>query len=164
MTPWTSHTGTVIIAAPDPALDPWFARELLQLQHAAYRAEAVLVGDDQLPPLQADDVSLPAWRGRYLVAWRGLELLGAIAWRDEGDHLDVDRLMVDPLAHRQGVGSTLLRTVLDRAGGRAVLASTGRDNLPAVALYVRHGFEPERDEQARSGLWLTHLRHWQGQA
>ena len=41
----------MILAAPDPALDPWFARELLRLQHAAYRTEADLVGDDLLPPL-----------------------------------------------------------------------------------------------------------------
>ena len=71
-----SHTGVVILAAPDPALDPWFARELLRLQHDAYRAEAELVGDDRLPPLQADDVTLPAWRGRYLVSWRGRRARG----------------------------------------------------------------------------------------
>ncbi len=148
----------MILAAPDPALDPWFARELLRLQHDAYRLEAELVGDDRLPPLQDDDVTLPAWRGRYLVSWRGVELVGAIAWRDLGDHLDIDRLMVDPAAHRQGVGTTLLQAVLDRADGRPVVVSTGRDNVPAVALYVRHGFAVERDEQVPPGLWITHLR------
>jgi ribosomal protein S18 acetylase RimI-like enzyme len=148
----------VILAAPDPALDPWFARELLRLQHDAYRLEAELVGDDRLPPLQDDDVTLPAWRGRYLVSWRGVELVGAIAWRDLGDHLDIDRLMVAPAAHRQGVGTTLLQAMLDRADGRPVVVSTGRDNAPAVALYLRHGFAVERDEQVPPGLWITHLR------
>lgn len=149
----------MILAAPDPALDPWFARELLRLQHAAYRAEAELVGDDRLPPLEDDDVTLPAWRGRYLVSWRGVMLVGAVAWRDLGDHLDIDRLMVDPTSHRQGVGTTLLQAVLDRAGGRPVVVSTGRDNAPARALYARYGFEVAGDEQASTGLWLTHLRH-----
>jgi GNAT superfamily N-acetyltransferase len=148
----------VILAAPDPALDPWFARELLRLQHDAYRAEAELVGDDRLPPLLDDDVTLPAWRGRYFVSWRGVELVGAIAWRDLGDHLDIDRLMVAPPAHRQGIGTTLLQAVLDLAGGRPVVVSTGRENAPAVALYVRHGFAVEGDEQVPSGLWITHLR------
>jgi GNAT superfamily N-acetyltransferase len=148
----------VILASPDPALDPGFAHELLRLQHDAYRLEAELVGDDRLPPLQDDDVTLPAWRGRYLVSWRGVELVGAIAWRDLGDHLDIDRLMVDPAAHRQGVGTTLLQAVLDRAGGRPVVVSTGRDNAPAVALYVRHGFVADGDEQVAPGLWITHLR------
>ncbi|MGH8939381.1 MAG: GNAT family N-acetyltransferase [Actinomycetes bacterium] len=146
------------LSAPDPALDPWFARELLRLQHAAYRAEAALVGDDRIPPLQDDDVTLPAWRGRYLVAWRGVELLGAIAWRDDGDHLDIDRLMVDPRAHRQRVGTTLLEAVLGRADGRPVVVSTGRDNTPARALYSRHGFEVGGDEQVPPGIWITHLR------
>lgn len=147
----------MILSAPDPALDPWFARELLRVQHAAYRMEAELVGDDRIPPLQDDDVALPAWRGRYLVAWSGVDLLGAIAWRDQGDHLDVDRLMVEPSMHRQGVGSTLLRAVLDLAGGRPVTAATGRDNAPALALYTGHGFEAQRDEQVPPGLWVTHL-------
>jgi GNAT superfamily N-acetyltransferase len=148
----------VILASPDPALDPGFARELLRLQHDAYRLEAELVGDDRLPPLQDDDLTLPAWRGRYLVSWRGVELVGAIAWRDLGDRLDIDRLMVDPAAHRQGVGTTLLQAVLDRADGRPVRVSTGRDNTPAVALYLRHGFVADGDEQVPPGLWITHLR------
>ena len=148
----------MILAAPDPALDPWFARELLRLQHDAYRAEADLVGDDRLPPLQEDEVTLPAWRGRYLVSWRGVELVGAIAWRDHGNHLDIDRLMVAPPAHRQGVGTTLLRAVIDRADGRPVVVSTGRDNAPGVALYVRHGFAVEGDEQVPPGIWITRFR------
>jgi GNAT superfamily N-acetyltransferase len=101
---------------------------------------------------------LPAWRGRYLVSWRGVELVGAVAWRDHGDLVDIDRLMVDPVAHRQGVGSTLLQAVLDRAEGRPVIVSTGRDNVPGVALYVRHGFVADGDEQVPPGIWITHLR------
>lgn len=148
----------MILAAPDPALDPWFARELLQLQHAAYRLEAELVGDDRLPPLQSDADTLPAWRGRYLVAWQGVQLLGAAAWRDLGDHLDVDRLMVDPAAHRRGIGTTLLLAVLEAADGRPVVVATGRANTPALTLYTRHGFVIERDEHVPPGLWITHLR------
>jgi GNAT superfamily N-acetyltransferase len=148
----------MILASPDPALDPWFARELLRLQRAAYRKEAELVGDDRIPPLQADDVTLPAWRGRYLVAWHGVELLGAIAWRDHADRLDVDRLMVDPTARRRGVGTTLLQAVLDRAGGRPVAAATGRANAPALALYAQLGFAAQGDEEVPPGLWITRLR------
>jgi GNAT superfamily N-acetyltransferase len=148
----------VILAAPDPALDPWFARELLRLQHAAYRMEAELVGDDRLPPLADDEVTLPAWRGRYLVSWRGVELVGAIAWRDLGDHLDIDRLMVEPDAHRQGVGTALLLAVLDEAAGRPVLVTTGRANAPAVGFYEHHGFESRGEEQVPPGLWVTRLR------
>ena len=151
-------TGSLLLAAPDPALDPWFARELLRLQRAAYRREAQLVGNDRLPPLQHDEVTLPAWRGRYLVSWRGVHLVGAIAWRDHGDHLDIDRLMVDPDAHRQGIGTTLLQAVLERADGRPVVVSTGRDNEPGLSLYARNGFVADADEQVPPGIWVTRLR------
>ena len=149
---------SLILAAPDPALDAWFARELLRLQHAAYRREAELVGDDRLPPLQDDEVTLPAWRGRYLVSWRGVQLVGAIAWREHGDHLDIDRLMVDPEAHRQGIATALLRAVLDRADGLPVVVSTERDNEPGISLYARNGFVAETDEQVPPGIWITRLR------
>ena len=40
-----------------------------------------------------------------------------------------------------------------------MVVSTGRDNAPAVALYVRHGFAVDGDEQVPPGIWITHLRH-----
>lgn len=153
-----AYSERVILAEPDPALDPWFARELLRLQHDAYWCEAAIIDDDRLPPLGDDEVSLPAWRGRYLVAWDGVRLVGAVAWRDHGDGLDVDRLMVDPAEHHQGVGSALLRHVIDVAADRPVLAASGRDNHPAASLYAGHDFVRQRDEEVEVGLWVTHWR------
>lgn len=148
----------MILSCPDPAADPCFAAELLRLQHAAYRVEAGIVGDNRLPPLTADESDVAAWRGHLLVAWEATHLLGAVAWSEREDVMEVDRLMVDPAAHRRGVATTLLAHVLERGGSRDVDVSTGRDNAPAVALYRGHGFEPVGDEQAPTGLWLTHLR------
>ena len=39
-----------------------------------------------------------------------------------------------------------------------MVVSTGRDNTPAVALYLRLGFVADGDEQVPPGLWITHLR------
>jgi ribosomal protein S18 acetylase RimI-like enzyme len=148
----------MILSAPDPALDQSFAASLLRLQRDAYRAQADLIGSDRLPALAADDVSLPAWRGRYLVAWRGTHLVGAVAWRSGGDEAEIDRVMVEPTAHRQGVAATLVRAVLAELGSVRIVTWTGRDNAPGIALYRRFGFEQVADEQEPGGLWITRLR------
>ena len=147
----------MILSTPDPALDRAFAATLLQLQHEAYRSQAELIGDDRLNALAADEDSLPVWRGRYLVAWEGTQLLGAIAWRP-GGVVDIDRVMVTPSARRRGVAAALVRTVLDEAGDAPVETVTGRDNVPGITLYRALGFEPVADEQAATGIWVTRLR------
>lgn len=147
----------MILSTPDPALDVAFAAALLRLQHDAYRTQAELIGDDRLAALAADEDSFPMWRGRYLVAWEGTQLVGAVAWRP-GAVVDVDRVMVDPSARRRGVALTLVQVVVDHAGNRPVETFTGRDNHPGIALYRRLGFEPVADEQAPTGIWVTRLR------
>ena len=147
----------MILSAPDPALDRAFAAALLRLQHAAYRSQAQLIGDDRLQALAHDEHSLPAWRGRYLVAWQGTQLLGAVAWRP-GAVFDIHRVMVDASVRRRGIAASLVQTVLNQAGEAPVQTFTGRDNAPGIALYRRLGFEPVAEEQAPTGIWVTHLQ------
>ena len=147
----------MILSTPDPALDRFFAAALLRLQRDAYRTQADLIGSDRLSALAADEDSLPSWRGRYLVAWEGTQLVGAVAWRP-GEVVDVDRVMVDTSARRRGIAAALVQYVLVAAGRAPVETYTGRDNSPGIALYRRFGFEPVADEQAPTGIWFTRLR------
>ena len=148
----------MILSTPDPALDKSFAASLLRLQHDAYRTQAELIGSDRLASLADDQETLPAWRGRYLVAWRGTQLVGAIAWRSNGDEADIDRVMVEPSVHREGIASALLEAVLADLSDVHVEAWTGRNNAPGIALYRRFGFDPVADEQRPTGIWITRLR------
>lgn len=148
----------MIFSAPDPALDPHYAAALLRLQHSAYAWEAQLTGDDRIPALQEDEHVLAAWRGRWVTAWAGVDLVGAIAWAVHDDHVDIAKTMVSPTAMRGGVASALLTRVLDASAGRPVMVTTRRDNVPAVSLYTRYGFEPEADEHVPPGVWVTRLR------
>jgi len=152
----------VILSSPDPATDPYFAVTLLRLQRTAYALEAQLLGDDRIPPLQEDEVELTAWRGRWLTAWDGVELVGAIAWREGADRVEIEKIMVEPSATRRGIASVLLGEVLDRASGREVVVATGRANTPAVSLYAKHGFGIEGHEEVPPGIWITRLRRAPG--
>ena len=142
-----------------PAEDGDLARALLAVQHSAYAVEAALIGDDRIPPMHEDIDDLRRAPLSWLAAFVDDRLAGAIAWADTVDEIDVDRLMVAPSAHRRGVALTLVREVLRRAGTRRAVVSTGRDNAPAMALYVRLGFSRVDDREVLPGLWVTRLAH-----
>jgi GNAT superfamily N-acetyltransferase len=154
----------VRIEPVDPATDEALARELLAVQAAAYAVEAELLGDDRIPPLRED---LAGLRGAGLSWLAALDpdgrLAGAVAWSEAGDEggglIDVERLVVGPAVHRRGVGTALVRAVLDRAGGRPAVVATGRANAPARALYERLGFVPTGEREVVPGLWVTTYRH-----
>ena len=147
----------MLFTSPDPASDPYYARILLDLQKAAYAVEAQLIGTDRIPPLQDTLVGIAAWRGNWGVALDGGQLLGAVAWDDRGSELEIDRLMVAPSAHRRGVGSALLQSVIAAADRRPIHTATGRDNPPAIRVYEKHGFRAIGDEEVPPGIWITRL-------
>lgn len=80
-----------------------------------------------------------------------------MARAEDADGVDIDRLVVDPAAHRRGAGRKLVQAVLFRAGHRRATVSTGRANLPARTLYRGLGFQQLNDTEVVPGLWVTHL-------
>ncbi|NJP35749.1 GNAT family N-acetyltransferase [Micromonospora sp. HSS6-12] len=147
-----------------PDADEALARSVLAVQHAAYAVEAALIGDDRIPPLHETVADLRAAPLRWLAAdlpgpgvIPGAEprLAGAIAWTEDDTTVDIDRLVVDPAAHRRGVGRALVTAVLTHAGARRVLVATGRANQPARRLYESLGFTAIGDEEVIPGLWIS---------
>ncbi|WP_416901072.1 GNAT family N-acetyltransferase [Micromonospora echinospora] len=157
-----------------PGGDEAVARALLRIQRAAYAVEAALIGDDRIPVLHESLDDLRAAPLRWLGAVdaggeppvvpaeavparpRGDgRLVGAVAWTGDATTLDIDRLVVDPVAHRRGIGRALVDAVLTRAGDRTVLVATGRANRPARALYESFGFTALGDAEPVPGLWIT---------
>ena len=61
-----------------------------------------------------------------------------------GSEADVQTLAVAPWAQGRGVGTRLLRALVDRAarsGATSLLLEVRADNAPAIALYEREGFD-----------------------
>ncbi|RBY83379.1 GNAT family N-acetyltransferase [Blastococcus sp. TF02A-26] len=144
------------MAPLDVAGDAALAAALLRLQHEAYAVEAALIGDDRIPPLHETLSDLRAAPLSWTGAFTGDRLVGAVAWSSEDGGVDVHRLVVAPSAARQGTGTALVRSVL--AAGRPTVVSTGRDNIPATALYLRLGFVPTGDREVLPGLWVSGFR------
>ena len=141
-----------------PRADPDRAQRLLELQRAAYAAEAELLGFDGIPPLHETLEELLATGQRWLGRFTGTELVGALAWEEGGDMgPEISRLVVAPAAWRSGHATALLDAFDPLTGGRPVRVATGSDNAPALALYARRGFAATGEEEIAPGVGLTRL-------
>ncbi|RBY97312.1 GNAT family N-acetyltransferase [Blastococcus sp. TF02-8] len=147
-----------VVLARHPREDDDLATALWRLQRAAYAVEAELIGDDRIPALHEGVGDLASAPLHWVLAEDDGRLLGALAWRESTEQLEVDRLVVEPAAHRRGVGRALVEAVVERADGRDVVVSTGRDNAPARRLYERAGFCERGDREVVPGLWVTDYR------
>ncbi|WP_049576023.1 GNAT family N-acetyltransferase [Nonomuraea sp. SBT364] len=130
-------------------------KALFDLQRAAYAVEAEIIGDDRIPPLRESLAELLAEPLHWLGAMEEQRLLGAVAWTESDDEVDIDRLVVAPAAHRRGIGRALVTEVLARAGERRIVVSTGRDNVPARTLYEKLGFVLKGEAEPVPGLWVV---------
>lgn len=141
--------------------DPTVADQVWQLQRAAYRVEAELVGFDGIPPLHEsleDLVAAP-------LKWIGVEesdgqIAAALAYTETDDRIDIDRLVVMPDRFRLGFGTALL-SALGRSA--MITVSTGAVNGPAHRLYESQGFTRTRDEEVVPGMWIAHFTKEGGQ-
>jgi GNAT superfamily N-acetyltransferase len=139
------------IVRVDPSSDRPLAEQILAVQRASYAVEAGLIGDDRIPLLHESVDDLCAAQVHWLVAREDDEILGAAAWSQS----EIDRLVVAPHAHRQGIGRRLVIGMIDSIVGQRVQVATGRDNAPARRLYESLGFVHTEDQEVLTGLWLA---------
>lgn len=129
------------------------ARHLLELQHHAYAVEAELIGDDRIPPLHERESDLLSSGLEWIALFDDDQIAGAVGYAVEHDIVDLDRLMVSPTHHRRGLGRALVMEVMSLTPQTVV--ATGRDNVPARALYESLGFTHESDVEPIPGLWIS---------
>jgi [ribosomal protein S18]-alanine N-acetyltransferase len=100
--------------------------------------------DAWTPEMFAAEFAQPASRRLYLVADDGNELIGYAGMMfTAGPQADVVTLAVSPARWGEGIGTALLRALIDEARGRGcaeVLLEVREDNPRARQLYLRHGF------------------------
>jgi GNAT superfamily N-acetyltransferase len=133
--------------------DATIASKVLDLQRAAYRVEAELIGSSGIPALHESLAQLQSCGETFLGAFFDGVLAGAISWKLDGDTIDLHRLVVDPGHFRKGVGVALVRAALAAEPGvRRAIVQTGAANAPAASLYLREGFEPDGEAEPVPGL------------
>jgi GNAT superfamily N-acetyltransferase len=131
------------------------AADVLEIQHAAYRVEADLIGFGEIPPLHESLDELVAFPFTWL-GIRGADgrVTAALAYIETHGEIDIHRLVVAPSRFRHGLASALVGALDGRA---RIVVSTGSANLPAHRFYESLGFSPIRSEMIHPDLSITHF-------
>lgn len=135
------------------------ATQMWQLQQAAYRVEAELIGWGDLPPLRETIEQLMESEETFVTYIEEGELAGALSYQKMGDQLDIHKMIVDPKHFRKGIARQLLihlETIYSDV--KTIVVSTGARNEPAVQLYLRHGYELTGTKEVAPGLELAFFR------
>lgn len=131
--------------------------QLRELQRAAYRVEAELIGYDQMPPLREEVTDILRLDLTILGAVEANRLIGMLGYARVTGTVDIDRLAVEPGHFRRGVGRMLLDAVHRRESDAARFeVSTGAANRPAIALYEAMGCRMTSEEISHD-VRLAHL-------
>ncbi|TNU73249.1 GNAT family N-acetyltransferase [Miniimonas arenae] len=139
------------------------AGELLTVRRAAFVTEAQRYGDPHLPALTQTLEELRADLARADVVtiggWRGHRMVGSIRVELEGGRATLGRLAVVPDLQGLGIGTQLLLAVLQYLPEQTqeVWVFTGQDSRQNLAMYARHGFEHQYDQNA-GDLTYAYLR------
>jgi ribosomal protein S18 acetylase RimI-like enzyme len=133
--------------------------QILTVQQWAYGVESKILGCEELPPLNDTKETLRLCGETFLGCFdeKGV-LAGFLSYKQTGDFIRICRLAVSPSHFRKGVASRLLETVFKVEDVREWGVTTGKDNLPAIRCYEKHGFVRVADRQTPEGIMIVYLR------
>jgi ribosomal protein S18 acetylase RimI-like enzyme len=136
--------------------DICIAKMVLELQTASYKIEAKIIGFNDIPPLKDTIDSLKECEEIFYGYFIDEELAGIISYKIFEDILDIHRVAVHPYFFRKGIAKKLLNHVeVLESGIKKVVVCTGKDNLPAISLYLKNGYKKVRDIEISTNIYLT---------
>jgi ribosomal protein S18 acetylase RimI-like enzyme len=138
--------------------NPRMAAQIVAVQHAAYRTEAQLIGFDDIPPLHETAADVMQLDLTLLGIIDGGELAALLGYRRRDLDVEIDRLAVHPSSFRRGFARRLIEELHRReAVATRFDVSTGRDNVPALTLYLQLGYQPVGEVDLPEGVTITRL-------
>lgn len=123
----------------------------------SYKVEAQLIGATEFPPLQRSVAHIQAAGSKFLGQWGKSGLNAVIEYSLAAGHLGIDSLVVHPRYFRRGLGSEILRSLLDRVDWQTADVETAAMNHPAIALYEKFGFAESKRWATKEGIEKVQL-------
>lgn len=132
------------------------AKGVMELQIASYKIEADLIGFYEIPPLKDTIDSLQACDGIFYGYYINSVLAGIISYKIIENILDIYRVAIHPNFFRIGIADKLINFIqeLNSDVNKAVVC-TGKENLPAVNLYIKNGYKKKRDIEISNSIYIT---------
>ncbi|EGA89890.1 hypothetical protein GPDM_07565 [Planococcus donghaensis MPA1U2] len=136
--------------------DKQVAEKIQQIQQAAYRIEAELMGFFEIPQLR-ETVHEIQNSTEMFIGYSEEQLQGVLSYKIEEGVIDIHRLVVAPAHFRKGIGRKLLSEVLKKYRTHDFKVSTGSANQPAITLYKLLGFQEIGVIEIAPGIYCTQL-------
>ena len=130
--------------------------DILDLQLSSYKIEADIIGFYEIPPLR-DTINTLKDCGETFYGHFIEEVLAAIiSYKIEDGILDIHRLAVHPSFFKGGIAKQLLCFVEEHNYNISeITVCTGKENKPAVELYLKMGYKKIEDVQVEKEFYLT---------
>lgn len=136
---------------------------ILQLQRLAFRSEAELLNDYNIPPLRQtlEEVEMEYHNGILLKAINGTgKLIGSVRGHAAEGTLHIGKLMVHPNYQGCGFGAELLRRIESLSPEPRYELFTSDMSGRNIAFYERAGYRRFREQHISPGLTLVYLEKY----
>ncbi len=118
------------------------AIKVWDLQQLSYKEEAELINFKNIPYLLESVENLMQSNELFIGYFNHNKLIGMLAYKQVEKTLEINRLVVHPIAFRQGIASHLLSHLLSNENDSInIQVNTAKANLPAIGLYQKFGFK-----------------------
>lgn len=137
------------------------ASELYDLQLLAFESEAAMIGSRDVPALletrEDNRKDFIHWETLKLVNDSN-EIIGAIRFREDGEIIEVGRLMIHPDYRRQGLAQCLIAEVDRIYPDKIKELYTCTKSWVNIRLYEKMGYEPFKEVGEEKGLSFVYMR------
>lgn len=132
------------------------ARLVLDLEIISYAIEAKMIDYYDIPPLKDTIDSLKVCDEIFYGYYLDNLLVGIISYKIIKDVLDIHRVAINPQFFRRGFAHKLITFVEELNSKISIFTvCTGKDNLPAVNLYLKNDYKKKRDIEVSDEMYIT---------
>ncbi len=128
------------------------AKDLIKLWNLSYPIEKELIGADYFPPLHRTMDEFLTSNTEFWIYKIGDEHAGCMEIRQTLHYTHIQSMLVHPSHFRNGIASALLDHAFETYASDKFIVETGRDNVPAVQLYLKKGFIKIRDYETKENI------------
>ena len=128
------------------------AEEIRAIFQASYTVEAKMLKAVDFPPLQRTVSQFLKSDSEFYAYYLIENIAGVIEIENDEDLTHIQSLVVYPKYFRNGIGSKLVRFILDNYEAKIFTVETGIDNHPAIKLYKSFGFQEQKQWDTNHGV------------
>ena len=133
--------------------DVGVSNKIYAIFQAAYKVEARLLNATDFPPLKRTYKEISNSSNDFFAYYLQENIAGVIEIAENNNKsIHIQSLVVYPRYFRKGIGTQLLKFVLDNYKSKLFTVETGVDNNPAINLYKSFNFKVQKQWDTTHGV------------